>query len=83
MPRGEFKHHYWFFADTQISLEIIALFEKINDGKPILMMWKVWRSRTLCHYWETIIDLKWQKQGLLSSFKPLTRWGLQRFFWKF
>jgi hypothetical protein len=29
MPRGEFKHRYWFFAD------IFALFEKIYDGEPI------------------------------------------------
>ncbi len=37
------------------------------------VMWKVWRSPTLCRYWETIIDFKWQKQGLLSSEKSLKR----------
>ncbi len=36
MQRGEFKHRYWFFADTQISLGIVALFEKIYNGEPIL-----------------------------------------------
>jgi hypothetical protein len=36
IQRGEFKHRYWFFADTQISLGIVALFEKIYNGEPIL-----------------------------------------------
>ncbi len=36
MPRDKLKHRYWFFATLQISLEIIALFEKIYDGGPIL-----------------------------------------------
>ncbi len=31
----------------QISLGIIAIFEKIRDGKPILMMWKVWRCAVI------------------------------------
>ena len=34
-------------------------------------------------YWETIIDFKWQKQGSLSSFRPPTGRGLNRFAWKF
>ncbi len=46
------------------------------------MMWKVRRSPTLCRYWETIVDFKWQKQGSLSSFRPLSGWGLHRFVWK-
>jgi hypothetical protein len=36
MQRGEFKHRYWSFADTQISLGIVAFFEKIYNGEPIL-----------------------------------------------
>jgi hypothetical protein len=39
MPRGEFKHRYWFFArlpTLQISLGIVALFKMIYDGEPIL-----------------------------------------------
>jgi hypothetical protein len=30
MPSGEFKHRYWFFADT-----LLALFENICFGEPI------------------------------------------------
>jgi hypothetical protein len=47
------------------------------------MMWKVCRIATLCRYWETIIYFKWQTQGSLGSFRPLTGWGLHRFFWNF
>jgi hypothetical protein len=37
MPRGEFKHRYWFFADApNIAGNYLALFEKIDDRKPIL-----------------------------------------------
>jgi hypothetical protein len=37
MPRGEFKHSYWFFTDTpNIAIVIVTLFEKIYNGKPIL-----------------------------------------------
>ncbi len=46
------------------------------------MMWEVFRSPTLYRYWEIIIDFKWHKHGLLSCFRPLTEWGLYRFFWK-
>ncbi len=35
MPLGEFKHRYWFFADTQTSHGLLALFEKIYYGEPI------------------------------------------------
>ncbi len=71
----------------QISVGIIALFEKIYEGEPSsqisgmmyntvvsikCIMWKVCRSPTLCRYLKTIIDSKWQKQGSLSSFRPLT-----------
>ncbi len=48
------------------SVGIIALFEKIYDGEP-WMMWEVWCNPSVCHYWETIIDFKWQKQGSLST----------------
>jgi len=62
LPRGEFKHRYWFFADTP---NVQALFEKIYYEVPILtvfsnigedyntvvsnkcIMWKVCRSLTL------------------------------------
>ncbi len=37
---------------------------------------------TLYRYWEPIIYFKLQKQGSLSSFRPLTGWGLHRFLWK-
>ncbi len=36
IPLGEFKHRYWFFADTPNILGIVALFEKIYDSEPIL-----------------------------------------------
>jgi hypothetical protein len=37
MPRGEFKHCYWSFADTpNIARGIVALFQKIYDSEPIL-----------------------------------------------
>jgi hypothetical protein len=36
MPRGEFKHRYWYLPTPQISLRIVALFEKIYDNEPIL-----------------------------------------------
>ncbi len=37
MPRGQFKHRYWFFVDiSNIAIGSIALFEKIYDGEPIL-----------------------------------------------
>ncbi len=35
MPRGEFKHRYWLFADTPNVAWTVALFEKIYYGKPI------------------------------------------------
>jgi hypothetical protein len=37
MPRGEFKHRYWFFADTpNVAWAVIAaLFEKIYNGESI------------------------------------------------
>ena len=36
MPRGEFKHRYGSLPTLQLSQGIVALFEKIYDGKPIL-----------------------------------------------
>jgi hypothetical protein len=36
MPRGEFKHRYWFFADAPNIASNCSLFEKIYDGEPIL-----------------------------------------------
>jgi hypothetical protein len=35
-PRGEFKHRYWFFADTPNIAGNFPLFEKISGGEPIL-----------------------------------------------
>jgi hypothetical protein len=35
MPRCEFKHRYWFFADTPNVAWALALFEKIYNGEPI------------------------------------------------
>jgi hypothetical protein len=35
-PRGEFKHCYCSLPTLQISLGIVALFEIIYDGEPIL-----------------------------------------------
>jgi hypothetical protein len=35
MPRGEFKHRYWFFADTPNIDRNFALFEQLYDGEPI------------------------------------------------
>ncbi len=32
--------------------------------------------------WETIFYFKWQKQGSLSSFRPLTGWVMHWFVWK-
>jgi hypothetical protein len=36
MPRAQFKHRFDSLPTLQISLVIIALFEKIYDRKPIL-----------------------------------------------
>jgi hypothetical protein len=36
MPRGEFKHRYGSLPTLQISLGIVALFEKIYDSELIL-----------------------------------------------
>jgi hypothetical protein len=36
MPRGEFKHRIGSLPTLQISLGIVALFEKNYDGEPIL-----------------------------------------------
>ncbi len=35
MPRGEFKHRDWFFADTPNIARNVALFEKIYNSEPI------------------------------------------------
>ncbi len=34
-------------------------------------------------YWETIVAFKWQKQGSLSSFRPLTERDQHKIVWKF
>jgi hypothetical protein len=34
-PHGEFKHSYWFFAETP-NIAILALFEKNYDDEQIL-----------------------------------------------
>ncbi len=39
------------------------------------VMWKVRRSPTLCPYWETVVDFKWQKQGSLSYILGLSEDG--------
>ncbi len=103
MPRGQFKHRYWFFADTSNIAGNCRVIWKIYNGEPIRFLpssqtlcriyntvfsvkwevWKVWRNLTLCRYWETVLDFKWQKLGSQSTFRPLTGWGLHRFFWKF
>ena len=36
MPRGKFKHRYWFFAAAPNIARIVELFEKTYDGGPIL-----------------------------------------------
>jgi hypothetical protein len=38
LPRGEFKHRHWVFADTpNIARNCrVTVFEKIYDGEPIL-----------------------------------------------
>jgi hypothetical protein len=36
MPRGEFKHRFWFFADIPNIARNCPLFEKIYDGEAIL-----------------------------------------------
>ncbi len=61
---------------------------KYRGGRTIplfqLGVWcKACRSPTLCRYFKAIIDFKWQKQGSLRSFRPLTGWGLHRFVSKF
>ncbi len=43
---------------------------------------QAWTAQRM-DYWETIVDFKWQKQGLLSSLRSLKGWGLNRFVWKF
>ncbi len=74
----------------QISVGIIALFGKIYDEEPILIvfsnigkeMWKVCRSPTLCCYLQTFIECKWHKQAPLSSFRPTKGWVLHWLLWK-
>ncbi len=41
MPRGEFKHRYGSLPTLQLSQEIVALFEKIYDGEPILTVFQI------------------------------------------
>ncbi len=67
-----------FLPSSQISGRMYNTVVSIN-----CMMWKVCRRPTLFRYLQTIIDFKWQKQDSLSSFRPLTGWGLHRFVWKF
>jgi hypothetical protein len=31
MPRGEFKHRYWFFADTYYKVLILTVFSNIRE----------------------------------------------------
>ncbi len=106
-PRGQVKHSFKFFSDSQKSQGIVTLYEKIYDGEPILtvfsnigeeiqyntvvsaqcMMWKVCRrladtQTDTLPFLEIIIDFKWQKQGPLGIYRPLTGWGLHRFVWK-
>ncbi len=97
MPRGEFKHRYWFFTDaSNIGRNVSVIWKDLLwipssqiSGRMYntvvsnkCTMWKVCRSPILCCYLQTIIDCKWHKQGSLSSFRPPTGWGLQRFLWK-
>jgi hypothetical protein len=41
MPRGEFKQRFNSLPTLQMSLGIVALFEKIYGGEPILTVFPV------------------------------------------
>ncbi len=61
MPRGEFKHRYWFFADTlQTSHGLLALFEKIYYGvRPPIGLFYIERdphSRTEIEERDTVLS---------------------------
>jgi hypothetical protein len=60
----------WFLPSSQTSGRMYNTVVSVK-----WMIWKVCRSPTLCRYWKTMIDFKWQKQGSQSSFRPLTGWG--------
>jgi hypothetical protein len=62
MPRGEFKHRYWFFADAPNIGGNFSLFEKIYDGKPILTS-----SQTSRRMYNTVVPL------ILFSFAQLAK----------
>jgi hypothetical protein len=66
-----------FYDELLILLTSQILGRMCNTDVSVkCMMGNVCHSPTLCCYLETIIDFKLQKQGLLSSFRPLTGWGL-------
>ncbi len=82
----------------QISLGIVALFEKIHDGESILTVSPnigeviplfqlgVWCEKCVeARHYAVIrkqLLISNVKQGSLSSFRPLTWWRLHRFVWK-
>jgi hypothetical protein len=66
MPRAQFKNRYDSLPTLQLSLKIIALFEKIYDGN-IVDSWRMYKKvcdvksvtqPTLCCYWKTIMEFK-------------------------
>ncbi len=70
------------FEKIYDGLPILTVFSNIGEDVLYItvvsiqcMMWKVCRSPKLCRYLQTIIECKWHKQALLSSFRPPTRWG--------
>jgi hypothetical protein len=54
----------------------------LNSPRGMQVSWIFNKPPTLYRYWETFFLFKWQKQGSLSRFRPLTGWGLHRFGWK-
>ncbi len=97
MPHGEFKRRYWFRADTPNIARNCSVTWKdslwSSDSYRLLKYrggWTIpmfqlseWCEKCVgCRYLQTIIDLKWQKQGSLSCFRPLRGCGLYQFVWK-
>ncbi len=79
---------YFFSNNAIIPSDIWSVSKRLNSD--------VWADHVACKFprffheppmlychWETIIDFKWQKQGLLWSFRSLTGWGLYWFVWKY
>jgi len=77
MPRGEFKHRYWFFADApniarNCSEPILTVVSNIGEDVQYRCFNSVCDVKSVSQpeTMEIIIHFKWQKQASLSSSTP-------------